>query len=50
MERTFDELSGILAQLPARERYVVLALRLAESLVTGVAIGLGVAVGRVLAG
>lgn len=50
MERTFDELSGILARRPARARYSALALRLVESLATGVAIGVGVAVGRVLAG
>lgn len=46
----FDEFSLVLTQRPARVRYSALAVRLAESLVTGVAIGVGVAVGRVLAG
>ncbi|MDG4854081.1 MULTISPECIES: hypothetical protein [unclassified Mesorhizobium] len=51
MERTFNELTSILtAQRPARVRYSALALRLAESLATGVANGVGIAVGRVLAG
>ncbi|WP_292414648.1 hypothetical protein [Mesorhizobium sp.] len=49
MERTFDELIGTL-KTPRRPRLGVFALRLAESLVTGVAIGVGIAVGRVLAG
>lgn len=50
MEHTFNELARILARRPVRGRYTALAVRLAESLVTGVAIGVGVAVGRVLAG
>lgn len=48
MERTFDELIGAL-KTPRRTGYSFV-IRLAESLATGVAIGLGIAVGRVLAG
>ncbi|WP_292326385.1 hypothetical protein [Mesorhizobium sp.] len=52
MENTFDNLTHILTstQRPARTRYSALLLRLVESLATGIAIGVGVAVGRVLAG
>lgn len=50
MERSFDELSRILQAPRFNGRYGALALRLAESLATGVAIGLGIAAVRVLAG
>lgn len=49
---TFDELARILTapQRAVRLSYSVLALRLAESLATGLAIGVGIAAGRALAG
>lgn len=50
MENTFNDLARILSQRPVRVPYGAILLRLAESLATGLAIGVGIAAGRALAG
>lgn len=50
-DRTFDELSKALAARRAwRDTVSALAVDLGRKLVTGLAIGIGIAVGRALAG
>ncbi|WP_292314420.1 hypothetical protein [Mesorhizobium sp.] len=52
MEAIFDDIAAALRTRPARlrERYGALALRLAESLATGLAIGVGFAIVHAFAG
>lgn len=53
MERVFDELIGLQQRQPRRNLQAVAttwALRLASNLITGLAIGVGIAAGRALAG
>ncbi|WP_189379720.1 MULTISPECIES: hypothetical protein [unclassified Mesorhizobium] len=53
MERIFDELIGLQMKRPARRWRATateLALRITSSLATGLAIGVGIAFGLVLAG
>ncbi|MBZ9760326.1 hypothetical protein LB553_05480 [Mesorhizobium sp. CA8] len=52
MEHALDDLARILKTRPERlrDRYGALALRLAESLATGLAIGVGFAIVHALAG
>lgn len=50
MDRTFEDLSHILTTPRRRFPYGAILLRLAESLATGLAIGVGIAAGRALAG
>nr|WIE89043.1 hypothetical protein P9270_015705 [Mesorhizobium sp. WSM4875] len=50
MDRTFQDLAHILTTPRRRLPYGAILLRLAESLATGIAIGIGIAAGRALAG
>ncbi|WP_292322650.1 hypothetical protein [Mesorhizobium sp.] len=50
MERTFEDLANILSTPRRHFPYGAILLRLSDSLATGVAIGVGIAAVRVLAG